>query len=398
MTKNISLVGTYYEQSHGDALLFDCVESIYNELGNKYKIDVNFKYVDILGKCQINYDEKQHLKKEKRLKQIIKKINVIYKPLKKIKQYLKNKKQMNFLKKFYYASFKNSDLIVIVGGGLFKYSVRTNFAPIFKLIIEVAERMNIPVIFNAVGVEGVHNKEDKQFKILEKAINKNIVKMCSTRDRIDILEKYIHNEKTICQKVADTGVWASETLNIKKDDDSNLIGLNLITPTRYWDYGKKITEEELITFWENIIKGLKDKGYSIKIFVNGMIDDYKFALKVMKNCGLAKDILLENPKDEIEMVNNIAKFKGIIANRLHSCIVAYSLDIPAVGLAWNDKLLYWGEEIKAPELFFDFDRMDYNEVINSLEKAIENGYDQQYKEEFRKSIYNFLEESIKYIK
>ena len=289
-------------------------------------------------------------------------------------------------------------MIVIVGGGIFKYSVRTNFVPIFKLIIEIAEKMNIPVIFNAVGIEGIHNEDDKQFKTLEKVINKNIVKMCSTRDRIDVLRKYIHNPETVCQKVADTGVWASEALNVEKDDNSNWIGLNLITPTRYWDYGKKITEEELITFWENTIKCLQDKGYSTKIFVNGMIDDYKFALKVLEHCGLSKDILLENPKNEIEMVNNIAKFKGIIANRLHSCIVAYSLDIPAVGLAWNDKLLYWGEEIKSPELFFDFDKMDYNEVINTLEKAMENGYDQQYKMNFRNSIYNFLEDSIKYIK
>ena len=398
MPKNISLVGTYYEQSHGDALLFDCVKSIFDELGNEHKIDFDFKYVDILGKSKINYDEKQGSTEKQRIKQIIKKIKIIYKPLKKVVQYRRNKKQMKFLKNFYYESFKNSDLIVIVGGGVFKYSVRTDFTPIFKLIIEIAENMNIPVIFNAVGVEGVHNKEDKQFKVLEKAINKDIVKMCSTRDRIDVLEKYIHNPKIICKKVADTGVWTSEALNIKKDDDSNLIGLNLITPTRYWDYGKKITEEELITFWENIIKGLKNKGYSIKIFVNGMIDDYKFALKVIEHCRLAEDILLENPKNEIEMVNNIAKFKGIIANRLHSCIVAYSLNIPAVGLAWNDKLLYWGKEIKSPELFFDFDKMDANEVINSLEEAIGKGYDQQFKENFRKSIYSFLEESIKYIK
>ena len=395
MTKKIALIGTYYEQSHGDAVLFDCVKNIYDKLGEKYQINIECKYVDILGKKKINYESK---KEDSTIKRKIKSIKIIYKPLKAIREYIRKKKELKFLKKFYYDTFKDTHLIVIVGGGIFKYSVRTDFVPIFKLIIDIAEKLNIPVIFNAVGIEGVHNEKDKQFKVLKKTINKDIVKMCSTRDRIEVLKKYIHNPKTVCKKVADTGVWASEALNIKKDDNSNLIGLNLITPTRYWDYGKKITENELINFWDNIIKCLKDKGYSVKMFVNGMVEDYEFALKVLESCKLNKDILLENPKNEIEMVNNISKFKGIIANRLHSCIVAYSLNIPAVGLAWNDKLLYWGKEIKSSELFFDFDKMNYKDVVAALEKTIENGYDQCYKNDFRNSIYSYLEESIKYIK
>jgi len=82
---------------------------------------------------------------------------------------------------------------------------------------------------------------------------------------------------------------------------------------------------------------------------------------------------------------------------LHSCIVSYSLDIPAIGLAWNDKLLFWGKEIEKPERFFDFNELDYMKVIDVMEKAIKEGYDKEYKAKFMNSIYDFIDKSLDYI-
>lgn len=389
--KKIKLVGTYYEQSHGDALLFDCVKYIYSEIAKKNNIEIDVEFVDILGKTKINYNNSNT---QNSLKKIIKKIPVLSKCLKKLKNILFIKK----IKKFYSKVFEDADLIVIVGGGLFKYNVRTNFAPIFKLIIEIGQKKNIPVVFNAVGIEGKHNSKDKWYKILQKSINKDTVKLCSTRDRIDVLKEYIYNPKTVCEKVADTGVWTSEALKIKKDENSNIIGLNIITPTRFWDYNKGISEDNLLKFWKDIIQELLRKNYNIKIFTNGMIADYNFAKKVVDYCKLKGDILLQSPRNEIEMVKNISNCKAIIANRLHTCISAYSMDIPVIGIAWNDKLLYWGKEIQNDNRFFDFDNLDVKRIISELEKAINDGYDQQYKEQFKKTIYEFIEKSIYLIK
>lgn len=390
--KKIKLIGTYFEQSHGDALLFECVKHLYMEIAKKNEEEIDVEFVDILGKEKISYNNENT--KSSSLKKMLKKIPILNRILKNIK----NKVFLKKIKRFYEKKFKDADLIVVVGGGLFKYNVRTNFAPIFKLIIEIGEKRNIPIVFNALGIEGIHNERDKWFKVLKKAINKDIVKMCSTRDRIDILEKYIGNSKILCKKVADTGVWTSEALRIKKDEKSDIIGLNIITPTRFWDYNKKISEKSLLEFWKNIIDKLSQKGYKINIFTNGMIEDFNFSKKVLEYCGLEEQILMPSPKNEIEMVTNISKCKAIIANRLHTCIASYSMDIPVIGIAWNDKLLYWGKEIEQENRFFDFDNLNEEKILNELEIAIKYGYDQNYKSKFKNTIYEFIEKSFNFIK
>lgn len=269
--------------------------------------------------------------------------------------------------------------------------------PVFKVLAEVAEELDIPLIFNAIGIEGNHNSNDKQYKKLKKILNKKCVKMCSTRDRIDVLKEYIDSSDVTCRKVCDTGVWTSEALGIKKDEDSNLIGLNVIIPERFKDYGKNISENDLLEFWKNLSSELLKKGYKIKFFTNGMIADYQFAKKIVDYCHYNQEVLIDIPKDEVEMVKNISKFKAIIANRLHSCIAAYSLDIPAIGLAWNDKLLFWGNEINKNECFFDYNELNYIEIIKQMEYEIKNGYNQEYKKDFKKSVYDFLDQTLDYI-
>ena len=390
--RRIALVGTYYEESHGDALLFDCVEYLYKKIGKKHKLDIECEVVDILGRNHINYggNVKQNLKDK-----VYKNTNLYF--LKKIYSDYKRKKFVNMLEKFYLDNFVNVDMIVIVGGGLLKYNIRTNFAPIFDKLINVAKNLDIPVIFNSIGIEGEHNEIDNDYIIIKKALNCDIVKMCSTRDRIDVLEKYIVNSNTVCKKVSDTGVWTSNALKIKKDINSNLIGLNVIVPSRFKDYGKEISEIQLLDFWKSIVLKLDFLGYKYRFFTNGMLQDYKFAEKIIDYCNLDRSLLLDNPKDEFEMVKNISKFKAIIANRLHSCIVAYSLNIPAVGLAWNDKLIYWGNEINLSERFFDYDELNPDNIVFHLVKAMDEGYNQNEKKLFMQTIYEFIEDSFEFL-
>lgn len=51
------------------------------------------------------------------------------------------------------------------------------------------------------------------------------------------------------------------------------------------------------------------------------------------------------PKNGQELVNLIANFTFVIANRLHAQIIAYSLDIPTFGILWDEKVKYWYEYI-----------------------------------------------------
>ncbi|PTN10484.1 polysaccharide pyruvyl transferase WcaK-like protein [Mangrovibacterium marinum] len=400
--KKIVLVGTYYEQSHGDALLFDCLKYLYYTIGNKKNIQFDFVICDMFAKNKIDNTIKLSKHKhgslhfiKKTFKSVVHSI-VSSKSLRLLinREYIGQK----HLREYYYSKFIGSDMIVIAGGGILKYSVRANFSPIFKDIIQTATDLNIPVIINAIGIEGRHNSKDNDFTTFKNVLNNPIVKMCTTRDRIDVLEEYYKdNEHANFMKISDTGVWASEAFSVQKAPNSKIIGLNVITPSRFTDYGKDITKQTLLSFWSQVIQILDDKQYEFRLFTHGLADDELFAREIIAFCDLDEDKLTPVPNNQFELVNNISNFKGIVANRLHACIVAYSLDIPAIGIAWNDKLLYWGKEIKYPNRFFDFDQLDPLKIVESLEEAIKEGHDQKHISLMKDSVFNSINESFSFM-
>ena len=67
---------------------------------------------------------------------------------------------------------------------------------------------------------------------------------------------------------------------------------------------------------------------------------------------------------------------------MHACIIAYSLDIPAIGLCWNDKLKLFGENIGYPQRFIEPENMNEDYALEELKEAIKNNYDKKNKEKF----------------
>ena len=98
------------------------------------------------------------------------------------------------------------------------------------------------------------------------------------------------------------------------------------------------------------------------------------------------------------MVNIISGFKGIIATRLHSNIIAYSLQVPAIGLVWNNKLKMFGQNIGYPERFIEVENFDEKNIVDKMEKAIMELYEKIKPEVYRKSeedsINKFLNEFL----
>ena len=125
----------------------------------------------------------------------------------------------------------------------------------------------------------------------------------------------------------------------------------------------------------------------MKLFTNGTKDDNDAAMEVaerIKGKGYLPEIVI--PTDAKELVMTLSMFRGVIAGRLHSCIISYSLGIPAIGLVWNDKLRLFGEESGHPENFIAVDALRPETVIERLEHAMARGYDSDRRAAFRNTI------------
>ena len=129
------------------------------------------------------------------------------------------------------------------------------------------------------------------------------------------------------------------------------------------------------------------------IYTNGLKADNEFAKKLCEKYNYNKERLIL-PTSPEELIEVISGFKGAIATRLHSCIVAYSLNVPIIGLVWNKKLKMFGESIQYAERFFEVENFKAKEIIQELKNAINEGYTKISPEDYRRNVKESLKKFI----
>ncbi|MGN0453051.1 MAG: polysaccharide pyruvyl transferase family protein [Ruminococcus sp.] len=299
----------------------------------------------------------------------------------------KDKKSLN--------AVRNTDLVVFPGGGFIKYN-QENFPDEMNRIVSLAEHYGIPVIYNAMGVEGYSEKSEeclKQQDMLCLFSNRYI----TSRDFSDLLNStYLKNTAIKSKRVADPAVWSGEVYGIERDVSSDVIGLGVARRGLFVDYGVPLTGEDLLSMWAKIIGILDQKGIKWKLFTNGLRQDEDFLTELIAYLGLEdkrREVSLPAPAEPRELLKHISGFKGIIACRMHASIIAFSLGVPSVGLVWNDKLRYFGESIGHPERFLEYREIkNENFIVESLEKAISEGYSKEILEKEKESAFRSVDD------
>lgn len=296
-----------------------------------------------------------------------------------------------------YEMVARADLIVFAGGGIIKYKYEKFYLHISQ-IIEWAEKNDIPVYFNGVGVED-YDEDDEKCIMLKRALNSNCIKGISVRDDLETLRtKYLHNtDKLIC-KVTDPAIFTNKVYNIKRKRDSEIIGIGVARSKIFAANGlPEITKEFQLEMLAALTKNLEARGVKWQLFVNGMKSDYEFAqeaLAYMGKDGKPGEYIAARPVESRELVELISSYKGIAAYRMHANIIAYSLGIPSVGIVWNDKLKFWGERIGYPERFLTKENFDGEIIADRLCKSVDEGIKRQ-KFGFRSSVYRPLKKFIR---
>lgn len=392
--KNILLCGLKYNSNYGDPIINDSCRYIVQK---SIKDDVKIDEIDLEGKINFNKKYKLNIFKRQIIKVNIKILNFIKKCFGKIKL----NRLYNFIdyitwyvsdeyaifNNYYKEKIKNSDIIIFSGGGMVKYRYQNCYQYI-DYITKIADKKDIPVCLNSVGVEGYDDKNVK-CRVLKKALNRKCVKMITTRDDIMTLKKYICNENIYIDKVSDPAVFISDVYNIKKKENNKIIGLGVCRGRLFLDNKINYTEKQLIELWKKIIIELERRGNEWCIYTNGLEADNIFAQKLLESIKANGDNI-KIPNSPYELVNIISGFKGIIATRLHSNIIAYSLQVPAIGLVWNNKLKMFGQNIGYPERFIEVENFDEKNIVDKMEKAIMELYEKIKPEVYRKSEENSI--------
>jgi len=392
----ISVVGEYYSSNLGDPIIVDSLKYIIKKIDKRIEVNV----VDLSARnTRVSSKSNQNIKRISICKNLKSDLLTNVRSIRNITKWLY--RDMKKIDLYFSQQFKDSNLIIIAGGQLI---MNNNFIFPLRLhsVIKYARKNNVPVYFNACGVQR-YNKKTLGVILLQKILNDKIVKKITTRDDIEMLKKYVTLHDKINVAI-DSAIMCDAAYNIKKDQDSNILGLGVISADmykRYYDRTKDdsylVTEEELLLFWRNLINEINSKKIPWRIFTNGDAIDYDFANKLIRSIGLdnrISDYIEKEPEEPEELLKTISQYSAIISHRLHSHIVAFSLGIPSIGLIWDKKTLDFGKQVNRKELFFNIKTTSVEEIIKKLEKdgpLYQNFESQDYKQQAIEQIQEIIE-------
>lgn len=390
--KKIAVIGLYSLLNMGDRIL--CETSQY--LLKQIVPHVEIREVDVLPSSESEYQGLDRLK---------------FKISQKMRKYAKKKFTYTDSGKFRYryeyfmwwlrvnSHYKRKlagvDAILFSGGGFLKF--RTQGLNYYvEQIIKIAQRKNIPVMMSGMGIEG-YDEKDVRCQKLKQTINSDCMKVITTRDDIDILQNcYIENPNIKTARVGDPAFWCPECYGIQKSPQNTKIGINLIRGRIFRDYGNTCSYTELKEFYKELILSAERRGMDWVLFSNGMKSDQKFGKKLLKELEMSsEDKLLPAPESSEDLLNMIKDFKCIFGARLHACITAYALDVPAVGFIWNEKTRFFADITDKKENFFEEAEMDAERILDQMETAMEKEYDTSIRDRMKGLTKQYMEEFFK---
>lgn len=300
-----------------------------------------------------------------------------------------------WVKQYYKKQLKDCDSIVFACGS-YKYGTQRLWA-FYSVVIEVASALQIPVMFNAANIQDF-DESDWRCMCLKEHTNADVVKMFTTRDgdyglqklRTDYLQT---NSGIMSDAVGDPAFWIPECYNKARQIDSNKIGVNLIRPGVFADYGLNITEEEVIEIYCDLIKRLEQEHVTWELFTNGLDVDLNVGKTILQRLGM-ESVSIVVPQSAEHLVDLITGYRGIIGARLHACICAYSLDVPMVSFVWDEKMLRFAEIADLQKRFLLENELTGDALYDCLMEHIDKSYNvkkrEQWKAKTRESIAFFL--------
>lgn len=251
------------------------------------------------------------------------------------------------------------DLAVFAGGQLFM----DGYGLFLEKCVELLGRRNIPVIFNACGTGPLYSRAIA--KRLTATLNRENVIAVSVRDnalREDILPACV-------SRVSDPALEAADLLGIIKRA-SDKVGLGIMHPNG-------VPYRRALRQWRQIIRELDNRGYRWELFTNGDPADEVFARRILKKYPNRESKIAPRSVTEEELAQTVAGYRGLISYRLHSHILAVSLQIPAVALVWDRKLRQFYEDCGCQNRCFAVSAKA-SSVVDGLERAASAGYDLQH--------------------
>lgn len=136
-----------------------------------------------------------------------------------------------------------------------------------------------------------------------------------------------------------------------------------------------------LDFLAEIAEGLCAKGHAVTLFCNGAEEDRAALADLAALPRLSEHIAIgtitaaPTPETPAELARLISGFRGVVAHRLHACILAFAYRLPVVGIGWDRKVESFFESVGRPDMFVSASVTEAAAVADRMTTVMESGID-----------------------
>lgn len=355
----ILLIGLYYANNLGDAVLCDCCRNMLQAHYPQAQIDVR----DFMARTEFPAPA-AHWKRDyqRTIRAILRKFATEHNLVD--KQYTHELWMLDQNRTYIdRVCSENYDAVVFAGGQVFM-----DYLVMFA--VEYVKRFaakGTPIFFNACGTGPSFSP--RIHEEMAQMLRNPAVKFISTRDDAEAINRdYCESENRVVNSF-DPALRCSEAYGITKHAEADTVGLGIMRAST-------VSEGKTRRFWKKLILELNRRNIKWLAFTNGADEDIAFAREILAKIPDGERHLAPIPRKPEDLVATIAGIRSIISFRLHSHIIAASLDIPSVALVWDHKLHDFFGRLGHPERCMTVDASP-EAVLNALHRAEKEGYDRQ---------------------
>lgn len=240
-----------------------------------------------------------------------------------------------------------ADAAVIGGGNLFQDD-DLNFPLKIGLVLGILRGAGLPVAVHAVGAS--HHWSLRARELFAGLLGNRIVHVSVRDERSRQNWRGYFGETFDVGICPDPGLLAAEMLESRREtslDREPTVGICVTHPVilrRHAGISFSQVPVRSVSAYRDLGRELVKGGYKVLLFTNGAREDQRFLDMVMQDPASAELIAsgylkaAPRPREPAELLGVLQPLSAIVAHRLHASIVAYSFQIPHVGLGWDSKV------------------------------------------------------------
>ena len=270
----------------------------------------------------------------------------------------------------------NADLAIIGGGMLFS-DASLNFPIKVARVCDLLTETDTPTAVYGVGVS--RNWSPAGTELFSKVFNTDL-KMVAMRDETSRRAWAAQTPAASFEPtlVLDPGILALDCYG-PVAEKTNRIGICVTDPRILGHHA----DSEIAggarganAFYTDLINALVYRGHKVTLFTNGAEEDARAMAEVAADPRMAAHkssgflSLAPTASTPAELAKIIGSMKGVIAHRLHACIVAYSYGCPIVGLGWDQKLQSFFGLVEALDHFVEDPKVTGDTLADMMDHAL----------------------------